>query len=376
MNKQKWIVVMTAVGLLGTTAVVGAAGMVDKVSGLLRKDVVISVNGTDTSMKPVYINGKAYLPARDTAAALGYDVIWNSKGREIELQQKNPQQAEEPVQYMQATGVIVDVREEEGKHRIELMGKGPTAAYSWLILYADKETVLTDESGRSFAAKDLKAGMHITADYGPMVVMSFPSSSHAAKIVVGEQRLIAEQFVQEVRSSDAGWQVHIGPGKLSTTPTTMILNVGKDATVQTAQGEPVEVSKLAPGTRMRAYHGPAITKSIPSQSTAELIVVLPELLKEEVTLKYLDLAWSNVPETEKLHLTTTKEQAKVALIDSKGAMIIGVTDEQKQFLAGIKDRSVQLITVTYNTDQDALLGPLTVAIDPATMKIVGYFARY
>ncbi|WP_161793346.1 stalk domain-containing protein [Cohnella kolymensis] len=376
MNKQKWIVLVTAAGLLGTTAAAGAAGMVDKVSGLLRKDVVISVNGTDTSMKPVYINGKAYLPARDAASALGYDLNWNSKGREIELQQKNPPQAEEPVQYMKAAGVIVDVREDNGRHRIELMGKGPTAAYSWLILYADKETVLTDENGRAFAVADLKAGMHITADYGPMVQMSFPSTSHAANIVVGEQRLISEQFVQEVRPTDDGWQVHIGPGKLSTTPVTTILNVGKDATVQTAQGEPVEVTKLAPGTRVRAYYGPAVTKSIPAQSTAELIVVMPELLREQVTLKFLDLAWSNVPETEKSHLKTSKEQANVSLIDSQGAMIVGLTDEQKQFLAGIKDRSVQLVTVTYNTDQDALLGPLTVVIDPATMKVVGYFARY
>jgi hypothetical protein len=206
--------------------------------------------------------------------------------------------------------------------------------------------------------------------------MSFPSSSHAAKIVVGEQRLIAEQFVQEVRQSDDGWQVHIGPGKLAATPATTILNVGKGATMQTAQGEPVEVSKLAPGTRVRAYYGPALTKSIPAQSTAELVVVMPELLREQVTLKFLDLAWHNVPEAEKSHLTTTKEQAKVALIDSSTKMIIGLTDEQKQFLAGIKDRSVQLVTVTYNTDQDALLGSLTVVIDPATMKVVGYFARF
>lgn len=276
MNKRKWIILMTTVGLLGTTAAVGAAGMAEKVSGLLKKDVVVSVNGEDTAMNPVYINGKAYLPARDAAAALGYELNWNSKGR-IELKEK----VEEPVQYMQATGVIVDVREEEGKHRIELMGKGPTAAYSWLILYADKETVMTDVNGQPMAVQDLKAGMSITADYGPMVVMSFPSSSHAAKIVFSQQRLITEDIVQSVSQSDDGWQIHLGSGQDSITPVTLSLNVAKETTVLTPEGEPVDVSKLAAGTKVRAYHGPAVTKSIPSQSQADVIVVLPNESNQE-----------------------------------------------------------------------------------------------
>ena len=85
MQKKKLLVIVTAVGLLGTTAAVGASGLVSKVKGVLHKEIVVSVNGTDTEMHPVYIDGKAYLPARDAAAALGYNLNWNSKGKEIEI---------------------------------------------------------------------------------------------------------------------------------------------------------------------------------------------------------------------------------------------------------------------------------------------------
>ncbi len=372
MNKKKLLILVTAVGLVGTSAAAGASGLVSKVIGVLHKEVVVSVNGTDTTLHPVYINGKAYLPARDTAEALGYNLSWNAKGKEIEI----TGQAEEAVQYVQTMGVIVDVSPtgENGKYRIELLGKGD---YGWIILYADKETVLTDESGQPFAAKDLKAGTRITAEFGPIVALSFPGQSHAHKIIVGSESLIKEDAIQSVEKTDDGWQVRFGETKDGVATPTLTLNAGKETSVLTSQGEPVEFSSLKAGDKVRAYYGPTMTKSIPPQSPLHYLVVLTESeqLAPATVQEYRELAWKEVPESEKPHLTTKKEDAQVSVIESKNAAIMTVTDAQKKKLEEIKAANGKLIEVKYNTDQDALLGPLILAFDPDTKELVGFFQR-
>ncbi len=70
MKHKKALVILTAVGVLGATAVTGASGLVEKVSGLLRSDIKIVVNGEQTTLQPVYIDGKAYLPVRDAGGVL------------------------------------------------------------------------------------------------------------------------------------------------------------------------------------------------------------------------------------------------------------------------------------------------------------------
>ena len=122
MNKKNKIVLMTMLGLLGTTTAVGAAGFIDKVNGILRSDVTVSVNGESTSMKPVFINGQAYLPARSEAAALGYELNYNAKEKEIEISKK---EKEEAVNYLRTMGIIVSVKSAaDGQYQIELLGRG------------------------------------------------------------------------------------------------------------------------------------------------------------------------------------------------------------------------------------------------------------
>lgn len=271
LNKKRIIVFVTVAGLFGTTAVVGATSMIEKVSGILRKDVTVSVNGEGTALKPVFINGQAYLPARGAAAALGYELNYSGKDKEIELKEIAE---EEAVDYLLTTGVIVNVQPtDDGRYRIELLGKGN---YKWIILFADKETVLTDEAGKPFAVKDLKAGLQITAEFGPVVAMSYPGQSHAAQITVGSERLIKEDVIQSVEHTNDGWQVRFGETKDGVAVPTLTLNAGKETSVLTSQGEPVEWANLKAGTKVRAYYGPIMTKSIPPQSPLHYLVVLSE----------------------------------------------------------------------------------------------------
>lgn len=370
MNKKKAIIILTAVGLLGTSAAVGAKGLVSKVNGLLRGDVAVSINGDQTSLHPVYINGKAYLPIREAAPALGYNLTYH--GKEIELNEISEQPEAE---YVQTMGVIVDVQKDKDQYRVEVLGKGPQ---SWVILYVDKDSALTGPDGKAFAAKDLKAGQQIIAQFGPIMTMSFPPQSHAATLNVRSEALVQESVIQAVEHTDDGWQVTFGDTKDGKETTTLVLNAGKETSVLDAQGQSVAWESLKAGMKVRAYYGPVMTKSLPPQSPLHYLVVLDAAqssVAPAAAKEFRDLAWTLVPDNEKEHLTTKQDEAKVESVPASNTAVMSTTDAQKKRLEEIKAAGGDVITVTYTTDRDALIGPLVMAFDPDTKQLLGFFIR-
>ena len=367
MNKKKAIIILTAVGLLGTTAVVGAKGMTDKISGFLRKDVAVTINGEATSLHPVFIDGKAYLPIRDAAPSLGYNLEY--KDNRIVLSEAG----EEAPDYMRMTGVIVDVQaKDNGQYRIEVLGHG---SQSWVILYADKDTALTGADGQSFAAKDLKAGQQIVAEFGPIMTMSYPGQSHAASINVRSETLIKEAKIQSVARTDDGWQVKFAD---ETGATSLVLNAGKETAVMDAQGQPVKWEDLKAGQKVRAYYGPIMTKSLPPISPLHYLVVPiagQTSVSPEVEKEFRELAWAQISADEKPHVTTKQDEAVVQSVPAADAPVMGGTDAQKQLFETLKATGEDVITVTYNTDRDELIGPLVVVLDPNTKQLLGYYIR-
>ncbi|MFX3633929.1 MAG: stalk domain-containing protein [Candidatus Pristimantibacillus sp.] len=374
MNKKKLIVLLTTAGLLGTTAVVGASGLVEKVTGILHKDVKVLINGENTSLTPVYINGQAYIPVRSAAVDLGYTLNYDAKNKEIELDKIS----EEIDEYMRGTGVIADVQqtEKEGQYRIEYLGNGSN---NWVILFADEKTVITDGAGKAVDAKDLKAGLQITVEYGPIMTMSFPGQSHAASITIGAERKIKEDVIQSIQKTDDGWQVQFGETKDGAAVPSLTLNAGKETFVMTAQGESVKWEDLKAGTKVRAYYGPIETKSLPPQSPLFTLVVLSDIeaptgkMTAEAAQEYRDLAWAKI--TDKSHITTKPNEAIVQIVSANESGVLPSTDEQKKLLADIQAANGNLVTVTYNTDQDELLGPQVVAFDFNTKEFVGFYIR-
>lgn len=357
--KKKLTVILSLVGILGTTAAVGAEDFVEKVTGYLQKDVKIVVNGQDSKLTPVYIDGKAYLPVRDAATQLGYTVNYDEANKEIELDE-----AEEAA-LMPASGVIVSVQtKDDGNTRIELLGS------TWVILTVDKSTTIKNLDGKTLTAADLKAGTHIDAEFGPAMLMSFPGQAQAVNINVHADRLVKEDTIKEVKHTDDGWQVQLD---------NLVLNGGKETRVVTSQGESVKWEDLKAGTKVKAYYGPFETKSLPPQSPVYLLVVQTPLIgtpkmSPEAAQEYRDLAWAQVKE-QASHITTKQDEAAVQIVSSTEVGVLPSTDEQKKLLADVQAAKGNVITVTYNTDQDALLGPLTAVFDFNTKAFIGFNIR-
>ncbi|NQX62987.1 stalk domain-containing protein [Paenibacillus qinlingensis] len=357
--KKKITVILSLVGILGTTAAVGAEDFVEKVTGYLQKDVKIVVNGQDSKLTPVYIDGKAYLPVRDAATQLGYTVNYDEANKEIELDEA------EVADLMRATGSIVSVQtKDDGNTRIELLGS------TWVILNVDKSTVIKSLDGKTLTAADLKAGTEIDAGFGPAMAMSYPGQAHAVNINVHADRLVKEDTIKEVKHTDDGWQVQLD---------NLVLNGGKETRVMTSQGESVKWEDLKAGTKVTAYYGPIETKSLPPQSPVFLLVVQSPVIgtpkmSPEAAQEYRNLAWAQVKE-QASHITTKQDEAIVQIVSSNEVGVLPSTDEQKKLLADVQAAKGNVLTVTYNTDQDELLGPLTVVFDFNTKAFIGFNIR-
>lgn len=358
--KKKVAVALTLAGILGTTAAVGAEDLVEKVTGYLQKDVKVLINGQDSALTPVYIDGKAYIPVRDAAAQLGYTLNYDAENKEIEL--------DEEADLMRAAGVIVGVEAQEGgKYRIQLLGS------TWVILTVDESTAIASLDGTTRSPADLKAGTQIDAEFGPVMAMSFPGQAHAVSINVHADRAVKEGSITAVEHTDNGWQVHLDDA--------LVLNAGKETRVLTSQGESVNWEDLKEGMKVTAYYGPFETKSLPPQSPVYLLVVQAEApvpggmkMSPEAAQEYRDLAWAQVSE-QASHITTKQDEAAVQIVSAKEASVLASTDEQKKLLEDVQAANGNFVTVTYNTDQDELIGPLTVVFDFKTKAFVGFYPR-
>ncbi|MNJ55429.1 hypothetical protein D3C77_509160 [compost metagenome] len=89
-----------------------------------------------------------------------------------------------------------------------------------------------------------------------------------------------------------------------------------------------------------------------------------------------NIAWKSVEKNQYDTITTNWEEARVELIESNDKWIISITDEQKKKLEQIEKTDSILIAVTFNTEQDGLLGPIVPIIDPKSMKVVGFYPRF
>ncbi|MFD2333162.1 stalk domain-containing protein [Cohnella sp. GCM10020058] len=366
MKKQKWIILVTAAGLLATTGA-SAAGLIEKVSGQLRGDIAVTVNGEKTELHPVYIDGKAYIPVRDAAEAFGYGISWNQK--QLALTSKNA--PAEEAEYAMTSGVVASATATaDGGVRLEVLGTGPNA---WIILTADAKSVVTGADGKKIAAGGLKAGMHIIAEYGPAIAMSYPGQSHAASVTVTAERLVKEQAVYSVEKADGGWRIQFSELKNGVDTPVLTLQSGKETRLVDKEGRSADWTQIKPGTPVRAYYGPTITGG--EVAALDTVVVLEQQPTAEQIAAYREIAWKLVPAEQLPHLLTKKEEAQVAVIEPDSAGLMAADEAAKKRVDAIKAAGGKLIAVNYSTDQDALIGPLTIVFDPETKQLVGYFIR-
>lgn len=81
--------------------------------------------------------------------------------------------------------------------------------------------------------------------------------------------------------------------------------------------------------------------------------------------KYRQIAWNDLSDQQKETVIIAVDEAKV-----------NRNDTYTRPLNENESEEVRAVSVTFNTEHDALLGPIVVYIDPETQRVLGQALRY
>lgn len=171
------------------------------------------------------------------------------------------------------TGIIEKVQELDGNKdnddytRIVMTGKNPVN----LNVYED--TLIVDEKGNELDVDVLDANVRIKATYGPAMTLSLPPMSTATKIVVLGDTLRADGKIVDVSNK----KIHVDVKSDNSRNNDVILKVTKDTQIVDVYGQEVKLEDLKKDMKVVGYHSHIVTKSLPGQTNAELIVVQKDL---------------------------------------------------------------------------------------------------
>lgn len=171
-----------------------------------------------------------------------------------------------------STGIISDVEEYTAKGkdnkdvdylRVTVAGPNP------VILNVSDDTVIVDEQGNELDQDVLTANVRIKATYGPIMTMSLPPMTNPEKIVVLGMTARAEGSVSEIDENS----IHVDVKSDKVIGNDVILKVTKDTKIVDVYGQEVKLADLKKGDKVVGYHSLIMTRSLPAQTNAELIVV-------------------------------------------------------------------------------------------------------
>lgn len=174
-----------------------------------------------------------------------------------------------------STGIISEVQEIDGKKDKDDYIRVTVAGTQPVILNVTDETVIVDEKGNKLDEDVLKANLNIKATFGPIMTMSLPPITSAEKIVVlGETRKVEGTIAS---ANDKKVQVDVKSDKKIENDVVLLLT--KDTKIVDVYGQELKESDLKKGGKVVAYHSMIMTRSLPGQTHAELIVVQQPVLK-------------------------------------------------------------------------------------------------
>lgn len=170
-------------------------------------------------------------------------------------------------------GQITDfVNDKTGKF-ITVTGRGlATADQNEIILSITKDTKIIDSKGKRVALKTIIDEQKVVkAFYGPKITKSLPAIGTALTLVVQDQSFTAiNGTVSEV--TDSGITV-TGKDIYSKFEDTVVLHFADKTQLMSQDGKIIEASSIKAGMSVKAFYGPAVTMSIPPQSTTNYVVV-------------------------------------------------------------------------------------------------------
>lgn len=170
-------------------------------------------------------------------------------------------------------GLITNfVNDKSGKF-ITVLGRGLAVNdQSEMVLSITKDTKIIDSKGNKVALKTIMDEKRVVkAFYGGNITRSLPAQGTALTLVVQDYTFLGiNGVVSEVNEDSI---VVNGTDLYSSNEETVILRFANKAQIIDQNGKVIKANMIEPGMSVKAFYGPATTKSIPPQSTSNYILV-------------------------------------------------------------------------------------------------------
>lgn len=212
-------------------------GYVQTTAASVERKMEIKVNGVPIA-ESGYQNGdekEMMLPLRAVTEALGFTLTWKQEDLSVELNKGN---------------LFTTVKTGVDRYAINKMEKSLGIA-----------PVLLDNK------------MYVPVSFiGEVLHGTILTAGNSVSITLSEQvkTMTTKGVVTSVYSSDKYSSVHIN----GINTDGLVLNVGKDTLIETADGKKLKLSDLKPGMAVQAEHSLAMTMSLPPQTPTYKITVL------------------------------------------------------------------------------------------------------
>ncbi|WP_438350483.1 peptidase [Paenibacillus sp. FA6] len=249
------------------------------------------------------------------------------------------------------------VNDKTGKF-ITVTGRGlATTDQSEIVLSITKDTKIVDSKGKRVPLKTIMDEKKvIKAFYGPMLTKSIPARGTALTLVVQDQSFTAiNGTVSEL--TDTGIVVH-GKDIYSAFEDTVVLHFADKTQILDQNGKVIKASEIQKGMSVKAFYGPAVTMSLPPQSTTNYVVVnttMEESVQE--TNPGTDGIITNVADNKFTVIGSPMEQG--------GIDYVILTADEKTEIVDEDGKSLTLDALKADVRVDAYYGPVMTMIFPA-----------
>lgn len=127
------------------------------------------------------------------------------------------------------------------------------------------KTVIVDEAGQKLAIDDLNKGAEVEVYYGNIMTMSLPPITNATKVVVKG----VYSMTGDVKSLEGNYMLVEGNGLYNQ----IKFNITDETKIVDKEGKELSKSDIKEGSKVVAYHGGAMTRSLPPITNATKIIV-------------------------------------------------------------------------------------------------------
>ena len=141
-------------------------------------------------------------------------------------------------------------------------------------LVVDQDTTVQDERGRNIRANELERGMIVDASFSSAMTRSIPPQAQAFFIRVNRRANQTQTTVGRIL--EVNTRNNFILVLRNQNPSSAIrFNISPDTVILDPFGRRISLSSLVPGFRVRVEHATFMTASIPPQTTAFTVRIIP-----------------------------------------------------------------------------------------------------